>query len=282
MNIRMRTIKYIISTLLVFLSFVNVNAETYYTSHYFEVNVDGKSIDDDFYVTFLQCTADLEMISRATNHEFEDLSKDVSIRYSAKLDSSAYYNYHKEFYHTTNGKLSIITSRIWSDYYSVVVYYPNRNIVCVSQSRNVKMHNYEDVIVKDNDKNPIFFSAFPRKLQSDAFWGIAICLIIMFLSSRVLKLFDFTPDRLSMGIVFILCFAYWSLLRCTMIYEPLFVVIIFSLVYLLLPPLLLFFSHMYLKIEGKRCIGKLIGYTLTMSVIIDVCINLCCFLCTYA
>lgn len=62
----MRTIKYIISTLLVFLSFVNVNAESYYTSHYFEVNVDGKSIDDDFYVTFLQCTADLEMISRAT------------------------------------------------------------------------------------------------------------------------------------------------------------------------------------------------------------------------
>ena len=87
----MRTIKYIISTLLVFLSFVNVNAESYYTSHYFEVNVDGKSIDDDFYVTFLQCTADLEMISRATNHEFEDLSKDVSIRYSAKLDSSAYF-----------------------------------------------------------------------------------------------------------------------------------------------------------------------------------------------
>ena len=167
----MRTIKYIISTLLVFLSFVNVNAESYYTSHYFEVNVDGKSIDDDFYVAFLQCTADLEMISRATNHEFEDLSKDVSIRYSAKLDSSAYYNYHKKFYHTTNGKLSIITSRIWSDYYRVVVYYLNRNIVCVSQSRNVKMHNYEDVIVKDNDKNPISFSVFPRKLQSDACWG---------------------------------------------------------------------------------------------------------------
>lgn len=278
MNIRMRTIKYIISFILLLLTISVSQASGLNVK--LTLNIDGSAISDTFYVDLVN-NHSLSLLFETEQENFDD---DKFYVYDAKNDSvdvierlekglfSVFVGAFDDY--TETGRLTY-EARIYKGLSGtrLAVYFPKTKMIYVSKEFRLHKSKTYNVKVTGDSSEPIVFSGDSWRTVAIVFLSVLTGFIIMMISSSLLNFWGFQPDLRSKITIFAICVIFGCFSNSLMINNAYSIVAMIAFYLLcLLMPLIILLSHLYLRIEGRRRWGRLIFFSLVISIIMDIAV----------
>lgn len=266
----MNLLKYIFCTLLIALSLTSAKAgDEALANHYRpcrKIRIDGSSVSKEFYVCTISTIEVRNWLVKtgriSEDAKTDDISKEQAFIFDYVKDYIDFFHIKWnpcDKYHTLTGFSSISDE---DNYYDdrFAVYVPETNKIYISQSLELKREVIEFVKLTGDEHNLFEIKVLPLNIILTIALGLLFVPLMVFASNKSLKFLEFNADKMTMISVAIISTILWSFFCKLFVYFELIWAIIFSPVITLPLFMTIFFTHIHLKIDGKRRIMKLFTY----------------------